>query len=415
MQTALRMPIGWVCLALLLLAAPLVFSGSLGVTLLSQIGIAVIACLSFNLLLGQGGMLSFGHATYTGCGAFAAIHALRALTGTHWELPVFLLPLLGGLAGMVLALLLGWVCTRRPGTAFAMITLGMGELVYAVSLMLPQVFGGEAGVSANRAAGSAWWGVTFGPALEVYYLIAAYTYVCVAALYAFTFTPLGRLLNAVRDNAERVAFIGYNPHRVRYSAFVISGFFAGIAGALGALNFETVNSEVFGAARSGAYLLFTYLGGTASFLGPILGAVLMVLSTVLFSSFTQAWLLYLGLLFMAMVIWVPGGLASWVQTGLRLVQGGKVFEASGLAVRLLPGAMAAFAGAATLVEMAYHRQMGAAVGADLRFLGTTLNTASPQVWAASLAALVVGAGLLKWQKAHCAAVWSSIAQDLHAR
>jgi len=414
-QKALRLPVRWVCLALVLLAAPLVFSGSLGVTLLSQIGIAVIACLSFNLLLGQGGMLSFGHATYTGCGAFAAMHALKALTGTHWEVPVFLLPLLGGLAGMVLALLLGWVCTRRPGTAFAMITLGMGELVYAVSLMLPQIFGGEAGVSGNRAAGSAWWGLTFGPALQVYYLIALYTFVCMAAMYAFTFTPLGRLLNAVRDNSERVAFIGYNPHRVRYMAFVISGFFAGIAGALGALNFETVNSEVFGAARSGAYLLFTYLGGTASFLGPVLGAVLMVLSTVLLGSITQAWLLYLGLLFMAMVVWVPGGLASWVAMGVRLVQHGKGRQALGLFVRLLPGGMSAAVGAATLIEMAYHRQLGAAVGPELAFLGTTLNTASPQVWAAALAALLVGAGTLKWQQAHCAAAWRNMTRDLHAR
>jgi branched-chain amino acid transport system permease protein len=204
-----------------------------------------------------------------------------------------------------------------------MITLGIGELVYAASLMLPQIFGGEAGVSGNRAAAVPWWGLTFGPALQVYYLIAAYTLLSVAALYAFTATPLGRLLNAVRDNAERLEFIGYSPQRVRYMAFVIAGFFAGIAGALGAIVFETVNSEAFSASKSGAMLLFTYLGGTAAFYGPILGGVLMVLSTVLLSDLTQAWLLYLGLLFMAIVVWMPGGLASWVQTVARLVQTGR--------------------------------------------------------------------------------------------
>jgi branched-chain amino acid transport system permease protein len=88
-------------------------------------------------------------------------------------------------------------------------------------------------------------------------------------MYAFTRTPLGRMLNAVRDNPERVEFIGYNTQRVRYHAFMISGFFAGIAGGHVALLFEIVTAEVVGAARSGAYLLFTFLGGATFFFGPI--------------------------------------------------------------------------------------------------------------------------------------------------
>jgi ABC-type branched-subunit amino acid transport system permease subunit len=108
-------------------------------------------------------------------------------------------------------------------------------------------------------------------------------------------TPLGRMLNAVRDNPERVEFVGYNTQRIRYTAFIIAGFFAGISGGLGALNFEIVTAEVVHAARSGAYLLFTFLGGATFFFGPILGAILMVLAFVLFSEFTKAWLLYLGL------------------------------------------------------------------------------------------------------------------------
>ena len=110
-----------------------------------------------------------------------------------------------------------------------------------MSLMFPEFFGGEGGISANRVAGKPVLGITFGPQIQVYYLIAIYTFVCTAAMFAFTRTPLGRMLNAVRDNPERVEFIGYDTQRVRYFAFIIAGFFAGIAGGLAALNFEIVD------------------------------------------------------------------------------------------------------------------------------------------------------------------------------
>nr|MBP6850986.1 branched-chain amino acid ABC transporter permease [Rhodoferax sp.] len=271
----------WALAALAVLVAPLVWDSGLSLTLLSQMGIATIACLSYNLLLGQGGMLSFGHAVYTGLGAYLAIHALAAMNRAALWLPVSTLPLVGGVAGLAAAAVLGFLATRKSGTVFAMITLGLAELVAAVALMFPAVFGGEAGISANRVTGPAWAGIDFASGLQVYYLIAAYTLVSVAALYAFTATPLGRMLNAVRDNPQRAAFIGYDPQRVRHLAFAISGFFAGVAGGLAALAFEFVGPEALGAGRSGAYLLFTVLGGTGFFFGPIIGAVLMVLAQVL--------------------------------------------------------------------------------------------------------------------------------------
>lgn len=266
LSARLGAPWTWALLATLLLVLPQVFTGGLSVTMLSQMGIGIIACLSYNMLLGQGGMLSFGHAAYSGLGAFVAIHALNRLTQGAWPLPVSLVPLVGGLAGMGFAVLFGYVTTRKSGTTFAMITLGLAELVFAMSLMIPEFFGGEGGVSGNRVVGRAVLGISFGPAIQVYYLIAAYTLVSVLLMYAFTQTPLGRMLNAVRDNPERVEFIGYNPQRVRYTAFIIAGFFAGISGGLGALTFEIVTAEVVGAARSGAYLLFTFLGGATFFL-----------------------------------------------------------------------------------------------------------------------------------------------------
>jgi branched-chain amino acid transport system permease protein len=179
-------------------------------------------------------------------------------------------------------------------TPFAMITFGLGELVWATALMFPAFFGGEAGISGNRVTGGRALGVSFGPQIQMYYLIAAYTFVCTALMFAFTLTPLGRVLNAVRDNPLRAAFLGFNPHVVRYLAFVIAAFFAGVSGGLAALNFEIVTTEVLSAHRSGAYLLFTLLGGTGFFFGPMIGAVLMVLAFVVLSAYTQAWLVVSG-------------------------------------------------------------------------------------------------------------------------
>ncbi|MEY3938103.1 MAG: hypothetical protein RL659_944, partial [Pseudomonadota bacterium] len=107
-------------------------------------------------------------------------------------------------------------------------------------------------------------------------------------------------------------------------AFIIAGFFAGISGGLGALNFEIVTSEVVGAGRSGGYLLFTFLGGATFFFGPIIGGVLMVLAFVLLSELTKAWLLYLGLLFLFMVMYAPGGIASLIMMNLRVAAFGKL-------------------------------------------------------------------------------------------
>lgn len=381
-------PLPWALFAVALLAAPQVLGSGLAVTLMSQMGIAIIVCLSYNILLGQGGMLSFGHAVYSGLGGFAAIHVLNLLSREAPAMPVSLVPLVGGLAGMGFAALSGFVITRMSGNTFGMITLGLGELVFAAALMFPGFSGGEAGVSANRVVGPAVLGISFGPAIQVYYLIAAYTLVSALLMYAFTQTPLGRLLNAVRDNPERVAFIGYDPHWVRYLAFVIAGFFAGIAGGLGALNFEIVQAEALGAVRSGAYLLFTFIGGASYFFGPIAGGVLMVLASVLLSEMTRAWLLYLGLLFVLMVMYVPGGLASLVMVNLQLARRGRLRGLLPGYAALLAAGTGALVGAAALIELLYHRQLNPAAGTPLRFLGLVLDSASPSSWLGAVLVLV---------------------------
>jgi len=402
----------WGLFALILALAPVVFTSNLSGTMLAQMGIAIIACLSYNMLLGQGGMLSFGHAVYTGLGAFVAIHALNAISAGQTSIPVSLLPLVGGLAGMGFAVLLGYVTTKKSGTPFAMITLGVAELVFAMSLMFSDFFGGEAGISGNRVAGTHVWGITFGPQIQIYYLIAFYTFVCVALMYAFTQTPLGRILNAVRDNPERVEFIGYNTQRVRYFAFILAGFFAGISGGLGALNFEIVTAEVVGTGRSGAYLLFTFLGGATFFFGPIIGGILMVLAFVLLSEFTKAWLLYLGLLFLFMVMYAPGGIASLIMMNLRVASFGKLRQIWVSYVGLLITALVILIGAAAMVEMVYHLQLNSALGDTLTFMGVPLNAKSLDCWLGAGFVMLTGLGLFELARRQFLTEWSDLQIDI---
>ena len=404
----------WGGFALLLLVAPLVFTSSLAITILSQIGIAIVACLSYNILLGQGGMLSFGHAVYSGLATYIAIHALVAIGAGALPLPVSLIPLVGGVAGMAFAVVLGYVTTKKAGTPFAMITLGIGELVFAMSLMVPEFFGGEGGVSANRSVGTPLFGITYGPQIQVYYLLAVYTFLATAAMFAFTRTPLGRMLNAVRDNPERVEFVGYSTQRVRYLSFIVAGFFAGISGGMYALSFEIATAEVVGPFRSGGYLLFTFLGGAIFFFGPIIGGVLMVLASVLLSEWTRAWQVYLGLVFLFMVMYAPGGIASLIMMNLRVAAHRRLSPLLGWYAALLAAALLLLGGAAALIELVYHRQLAATSGSAFRFFGIPLDTAVATDWVAVLVATGVGAAVFETVRRRFAARWGATQAAIEA-
>ena len=242
----------WLAASLVLLALPHVpgLNSDFGCSLLSQMGIAAVFALSFNVLLGQTGLLSFGHAVYFGLGGYAAIHFMRVINH-GLPLPIPLVPLAGAAAGLLFGILFGSVTTRRAGTIFALITLGIGELVYAATFMLPGYFGGEEGVTASRTRGPALFGLDFGSQLQVYYVIAVWALIAAMLMRAFIRTPVGRMCNAVRDNPERAAFVGYNTQRVRLFAFSVAGLFAGLAGGLHAINYEIVAADSVSALRSG--------------------------------------------------------------------------------------------------------------------------------------------------------------------
>jgi branched-chain amino acid transport system permease protein len=398
----------WGAFALVLGVAPLLFTSSLAQTVLTQMGIAIIVCLSYNMLLGQGGMLSFGHAVYSGMGAFLAIHSLNIIGKGGFPLPVSLVPIVGGVAAALFAVFFGYVTTKKAGTPFAMITLGIGELVWASSLMFPEFFGGEGGVSSNRVTGPHPFGITFGPQIQLYYLIAVYTFVCTGLMFAFTRTPLGRMLNAVRDNPERVEFVGYDTQKVRYLSFIIAAFFAGISGGLAALNFEIVTSEVVSGPRSGAYLLFTFLGGATFFFGPIIGGILMVLAFVLLSEITKAWLLYLGLVFLFMVMYAPGGIASLIMMNVRVAAYGRLKELWVSYLALAVTALLVLLGAAAMIEMVYHLQLNAALGPEMPFMGTKINARGVNAWFGAAFVMLTGIGLFELTRRQFRRQWGEI-------
>ncbi|WP_084170280.1 branched-chain amino acid ABC transporter permease [Paraburkholderia ferrariae] len=274
---------------------------------LAQAATMIVFALSYNLLLGETGLLSFGHAAPAGLGALAAAH----LFNRHL-VPLPLLPLAGGLGGAAFGALTALVAARRSGTAFAMITLGLGELVAAAAWALPGWFGGEAGVPIDRASGPAIAGWTFGPDRQAYCVIAAWCLLAAGAIFALSRTPFARLANAVRDNAVRTASLGVAPTRVRATMIVWSAAFAGVAGTLTLINVELAAAESVGMARSAAVLISTVTGGAASFFGPVLGALVWVAFSVGVASVTRAWVLYVGLFFIAVVLAAPDGLAGFV-------------------------------------------------------------------------------------------------------
>jgi branched-chain amino acid transport system permease protein len=248
--------------------------------------------------------------------------------------------------------------------------------------------------------------------VQLYYLIAIYTFICTGLMFAFTRTPLGRMLNAVRDNPERVEFVGYNTQFVRYFAFIASGFFMGIAGGLAALNFEIVTAEVVGANRSGAYLLFTFLGGAIFFFGPIIGAVLLVLALVLLSELTQAWLLYLGLVFTFMVMFAPGGISSLVMMNLRVAKFGKLGGLLGSYAALALTGFAALVGLSAMIEMLYHLQLNQALGPNMKFMGLTLNAGSTATWLCAAAVMLLGALAFEFVRRDFAKKWGTVQEEI---
>ena len=301
----------WIIAAIALVILPFVFTGGGSITIMNQIGITIVLAMSYNMLLGQGGMLSFGHAVYMGLGGFVAVHVMNIVEYQEIWLPLPFLPLVGGLVGLGFATIIGSFSTRKAGTVFAMISLGIGELIAACCIIITVFFGGEEGISGDRTMAPPTFGIEFISQKEVYFLIAFWVLVSTFLMYLFTQTPVGKMANAVRDNPERAEFVGYSMRWVRFVSFCAAGFFAGVAGGLFAINFEILTELNLNLNASFTVLLATYIGGVGFFLGPIVGAILFTLLQTVIGLKTDLWALYTGVVFILTVMFLPAGLTGF--------------------------------------------------------------------------------------------------------
>ena len=409
----------WVAAVVLALAVPWAFydwhtgrhSGFV-LSMLSQMGMMIILALSYNMLLGQAGLFSLCHATFFGIGGYATIHFLNAAGAGDLPLPMELIPVLSGLTGLGLAIVFGYMATKQRATAFAMITLGISELMATAALMFHHFFGGEGGVTTNRMIDHSILGLTYASGLQVYYLILAWTLLATAAMYFLTQTPLGRMANACRDNFERAQFVGYDPRRVRFLQFALSGMFAGIGGGLYAITYEIVTFDALAAPLSANALLMAYIGGTTVFAGPVLGAVLITLLQSGVSLMSNSWLVYVGVMFITMVIFAPAGLTGLILAHRPISRAGRLGRLALPYIRIIPPALALVLGFVGVVELTSFLTIGAAQGKSLVLFGNKIDVHATLPWLVSVVALLGGGLWLRFESGAFGRVWEAVTADL---
>ncbi len=377
------------------------------IAMFSQMGMMIIFALSYNMLMGEAGLLSFCHAVFFGFGGYCVAHFLNAAGDGGFPLPLELLPLAGGLCGMGLAIIFGAMATKQRTTAFAMITFGIGELAVTAAIMFKHFFGGESGITTDRQNAWSLFGVNYGHGLEVYYLIVAWTLLAALGMYYLRGTPLGRMANACRDNYERAQFVGYDPRMVRFLQFALSGLFAGIAGGLYCITYEIVTYDAVNAPLSGNALLMAFIGGVGSFAGPVIGAILITGLQSGLSLLSNSWLVYVGLLFIAMVTFAPTGITGILRAHTPIARSGRLGVLTVPYLRLLLPCLLVLAGFVGLVEMLSFATIGAAEGKTLDLFGLTPNVHAVEPWLITLAATVAGIAWLRLEARRFHAVWDA--------
>ena len=302
---------------LFLLVFPKV-GGIFAVLLLTEILIFSLFALSFNLLFGYTGLLSFGHAAFFGIGGYAA-----ALTIQHWGLSMLPVLATGILAAAIGAMVIGFFCVRLNEIYFAMLTLGFGMMVFTVAHQWRGVTGGSDGITGFElpqlnlllAKLSLFSPVSFYYFTVVVFLLSA------LVLWLVVRSPFGLILTSMRENSQRVAFIGINTTLYRWLAFVIAGMFAGLAGALFGCYDRMASPTMVHWTMSAKPVLMTILGGSRIFLGPVAGAIIFFLLEHFITQYTQSWMIFLGAILVPIVIFFPRGvlgtLACWSGKAFR--------------------------------------------------------------------------------------------------
>jgi branched-chain amino acid transport system permease protein len=375
----------------------------------SQMGMMIIFALSYNMLMGEAGLLSFCHAVFFGFGGYCVAHFLNA---TVVWVPLELLPLAGGVCGLALAVIFGAMATKQRTTAFAMITFGIGELAVTAAIMFQHFFGGESGITTDRQNASSLFGINYAHGLQVYYLIIVWTLVAALGMYYLRGTPLGRMANACRDNYERAQFVGYDPRIVRFLQFALSGLFAGIAGGLYCITYEIVTYDAVNAPLSGNALLMAFIGGVGSFSGPVIGAILITALQSGLSLMSNSWLVYVGLLFIAMVTFAPTGITGILRAHAPFVRSGRLTTLAVPYARLLLPVLVVLVGFVFLVEMLSFVTIGAAEGKTIDIFGLAPNVYAPLTWVATLLGTAIGIAWLRWEARRFFLVWDAVMAEI---
>jgi branched-chain amino acid transport system permease protein len=285
-----------------LAAAPLVLPPFF-LQLLTEIAIVGLFATSFNLLMGYGGMVSFGHAAYFALGAYAAALLVKR-GGLSMPLGVLAAPLVAA-AG---ALVFGFFIVRLTQTYFAMLSLAFGQIVFTVIFKWKSLTGGDDGLL------DVWPPPALKSPVAYYYFALAVVALCVIALGAVVQSPFGYALKAIRDNSRRARFIGINIRRHQLLAFVVSGAFSGVAGALFAFYNGSVFPDFAYFTKSFEPLVVALLGGVQSFLGPLAGALgFKILEWAISRQWPVYWPLFLGAVVIVVIVALPRGFVGLVE------------------------------------------------------------------------------------------------------
>jgi len=304
-----RARIGLLLLLAALLLLPLGLSDFWLFIAIEVLAFALYA-ISFNLLMGYGGMLSFGHAAFFGVGAYTgALLAKKAGVTSIWA---FVLVMPGAMAvAALIAVVIGFFSVRRSGIYFAMLTFAFQMLLYTVALKAIGLTGGDDGMTGLRPPG-----LLAAPS-NYYYFALAWVLPSVYALYRLVNSPFGLTLRALRNNPLRVQYVGVNVRSHQLITFVVAGAFAGLAGALFAFSSGNVFPGWLNWTASATPIVMAVLGGVQSFLGPALGAAVYVVLEVTISGSTEYWPLFMGLIIMVLVLVMPRGLVGLLERGRR--------------------------------------------------------------------------------------------------
>jgi branched-chain amino acid transport system permease protein len=279
--------------------------------LATQIIIFGLLALGFNILYGYTGLLSFGHAAFFGLGAYAAGILLVRTHCSIWA------SIGMGLAVSTLgAVLLGFLCLRRRGIYFALLTLAFAQMLYYTAYTWVSLTGGEPGLRniprpALEIAGI--FSVDIYTPTRFYFFVLAFVLAALILLKRILESPFGSVLQAIRENEKRARALGYNTGRIKWLSFVLSGAFSGLAGALHTLYINFVGIEQLYWATSGTIVMMTLLGGPGTFFGPFVGAAVFLSLEDMISGYTKYWMIFLGPIFVLCVLFFPKGIWGTVR------------------------------------------------------------------------------------------------------